>query len=154
MANTVENRGNVAVGNADGPGIMTIAGNYRQTDTGNLVVRLFGTEPGTGHDQLAITNQAMLAGSLSVLVWFDLGFHQTFDILTSNSVLSGHFTGLDNDALVGTYNGVDLFIRYLEIEGPAGNGGLVQLYTVPAPGSVVLFAAGLAAFARRRRTNR
>lgn len=154
IANTVENRGNIAVGNADATGIMTIAGNYNQTNTGNLVVRLNGTEAGTGHDQLAITNQAMLAGSLSVLVWFDLGFNQTFDILTSNSVLSGQFAGLDNDSLVGTYNGVDLFIRYLEIEGPAGNGGIVQLYTVPAPGSAILFAAGLAAFTRRRRTIR
>ncbi|MBX3410985.1 MAG: hypothetical protein KF859_14010 [Phycisphaeraceae bacterium] len=131
MGNTVENRGLVVVGQPNERGMMTIAGNYRQTATGELNVTLAGLAEGTGYDRLVVTNQAFLAGELSVYVHpdFALGYNQVFDILTSNSVLSGQFHELENGALVGTYNGVDLFIRYAEVEGPAGNGGVVRLYT-------------------------
>jgi len=153
MGNTVENRGLVIVGEADERGFMTIAGNYRQTATGELNIVLAGVDAGSEYDRLVVTNQAFLDGELSVLVHdtFLLGFNQSFDILTSGSVLTGEFAGLPNNALVGTFNGVELFIRYSEVEGPAGNGGVVSLYTIPAPGSAALLALAGLVGARRRR---
>lgn len=151
MGNTIENRGVVSPG--DSAGTMTIAGNFFQNDTGTLLIELGGLTQGTEYDHLIVTNQAFLGGTLAVSLidGFQLGHNQVFDILTSGNVLSGQFMGLDDNALVGNFNGIDLFIRYAEVPGPAGNGGLVRLYTaIPEPSSM-LFVSSLGLFILLRR---
>jgi hypothetical protein len=56
----------VGLGQLDSPGILTIVGDYTQTSGGVLVVEIGGLNPGTDFDQLNITGQATLDGTLTV----------------------------------------------------------------------------------------
>jgi autotransporter-associated beta strand protein len=67
----VNNDGRVAPGNS--PGILTINGNYSQTNEGTLEIEFGGLTPGSfGHDQLVVTGTANLNGRLEVSL-VDLG---------------------------------------------------------------------------------
>jgi len=153
IGNTIENRGVVSPG--DSTGEMTLGGNFLQTDSGTLLIELGGLIQGTEYDHLIVTNQAFLGGTLAVSMFgdFQLGHSQVFDVLTSGGPLSGQFLGLDDNSLVGTFNGVDLFIRYAQIEGPTGTSGLVRLYSaVPEPSGLLLVGGlGLTIVLRRNR---
>jgi hypothetical protein len=57
--------GRVAPGSS--PGILTINGDYDQTNTGVLEIEVAGTSPGTQHDQLVVTGTAALDGTLEIV---------------------------------------------------------------------------------------
>src|SRR5262249_28948246 len=65
---TVQNAGQLIVGDSTTTtGILTINGDYTQTATGTLAVKLGGTgTAGTDFDQLRISGNAMLGGTLQV----------------------------------------------------------------------------------------
>jgi hypothetical protein len=65
LAPTFTNNGVVAPG--DSPGVLTISGNYVQGPGGTLVVELGGTVAGTDYDQLVISGNAALDGTLAVV---------------------------------------------------------------------------------------
>jgi T5SS/PEP-CTERM-associated repeat protein len=76
-------------------------------------------------DALAIAGDATLGGSLIIDVsGFSLAAGDAFEILDVAGVLTGTFAGLADEALVGNFGGVDLFIDY---EG--GDGNDVVLFT-------------------------
>lgn len=155
LGNTIENRGVISPG--DSIGEMTLGGNFLQTSTGTLRIELGGLTQGIDYDHLIVTNQAFLDGTLAVSMFgdFQLGYNQVFDVLSSGGPLSGQFMGLNNDSLVGTFNGVDLFIRYAEIEGPSGNSGLVRLYSaVPEPSALLLVGSCVLLATLRNRCRR
>jgi hypothetical protein len=52
----------------DTPGILIINGNYVQTTSGTLDIKVGGTTPGTQFDQLQVNGNVTLAGTLSVKV--------------------------------------------------------------------------------------
>jgi hypothetical protein len=61
--------GTVSPGNpaqSGSTGILNVAGNYRQEPQGTLKVNLKGSTPGSGFDQLRVTKQAVLAGTLDL----------------------------------------------------------------------------------------
>jgi hypothetical protein len=62
----VLNNAEVDVGQPGSPGSLTIVGDYTQTGGGDLVIEIGGFNPGTGFDQLNITGQATLDGTLTV----------------------------------------------------------------------------------------
>ena len=69
----------------DGPGILTVTGNYTQTSSGTLEIQIGGPNAGTGYSQLSITGTAALGGTLDVglLDGFTPYNGETFTILTS-----------------------------------------------------------------------
>jgi hypothetical protein len=94
----VLNNAEMDVGQPGSPGILTIVGDYTQTAGGNLVVEIGGVHAGTDFDQLKITGQATLDGTLTVNLI--KGFQPTsgtgFTVLTFGAE-SGAFATLDGD---------------------------------------------------------
>jgi hypothetical protein len=65
----VTNSGQLSVGDSATAGVLTINGNFTQTSTGTLSVKIGGlTTPGTDFDQLVVTtgHMATLGGTLNV----------------------------------------------------------------------------------------
>jgi hypothetical protein len=95
---SVVNNAEVDVGEFGSPGILVIRGSYTQTANGVLVVRVGGPDFGTDFDQLRISGQATLDGSLTVHLIN--GFVPTsgdrFQVLTFRSA-TGAFATLDGD---------------------------------------------------------
>lgn len=60
----VLNKGAVMPGNS--PGVITVDGDYTQAAAGSLDVEIGGTTAGTGFDQLAVSGDVALAGTLNV----------------------------------------------------------------------------------------
>ena len=85
------NSGEVSPGSS--PGIITVDGNYTQSADGLLTIELGGTTPGSGYDQLAVTGNANLAGTLdvSLLGEFHPSHGDSFTVLTYDS-RTGTFT--------------------------------------------------------------
>ena len=65
---SVQNAGVIQVGTSSAAGLLTINGDYTQTATGVLNVKIGGFSPGTDYDQLAISGLATLGGTLNVKV--------------------------------------------------------------------------------------
>jgi hypothetical protein len=92
---TVINNAQINVGGAGVTGTLTINGSYTQTAAGTLVIQVGGSTPGTDTDQLVVTKQATLDGSLTVtlLNGFVSG---PLQVVTYGSH-SGSFASLDGD---------------------------------------------------------
>jgi len=144
----ITSAGTISPGNS--PGILTIDGNYVQAPTGILTIELGGLTPGSEHDQLIITGDASLGGTLNVqlLDGFQLGEGMQFNIISVGGSLLQTFAGLDQDGLVGTFDGIDLFIRY-----STGDSAGVMLYTVPEPTAALVVAMSSIMLLRRRRVS-
>jgi hypothetical protein len=84
----VRNAAQVAPGGSLVAGHLSIAGNYTQTDTGNLLIELGGLTAGTEFDQLKIGGSAELHGTLqvSLINGFSPNIGDTFQIITYGSV--------------------------------------------------------------------
>ena len=131
------------------PGIQLVEGDYAMN--GTLRIEIAGTTPGAeaGYDQLRLSGDAhdvSLAGTLAV-AWSGTGWASLGDelrIVRNDTAgrLAGTFLGLDDGALVGSYDGFEWRIYYA-----AGDGNDVLLRAaapVPEPGSLcLLLLAGL-----------
>jgi hypothetical protein len=108
---TVLNNAAVDVGQAGSPGALTIVGDYTQTGSAVLVIEIGGPGAGTGFDQLNITGQATLDGTLTVhlINGFQPESGASFQILTFGSE-SGTFATINGDgpALTPHYNATDV----------------------------------------------
>ncbi len=148
VAGTLENRGIVAPGNS--PGTLSVFGDYVQLDTGILEIELGGLTAGTLYDQLVVSGNAALNGSLVVSLYdgFTLEDGQVFTILTASNI-TGQFAGLDDRAIVDTFGGFDLVVNY-----NATSVQLSAISAVPEPTSLALVAtvmAGAVGYRRRRK---
>jgi Ca2+-binding RTX toxin-like protein len=81
-------------------GLLTINGNYTETNSANINIQLGGTTAGTNFDQVDINGNATFDGTLNVSLLnnFTPTLGSTFDVLTYDSLsfLSNlNFTGLD-----------------------------------------------------------
>lgn len=79
------NAGTLSPGSS--PGTITIDGNFTQESTGTLAIELGGTTPNTQHDQLVVTGEAALDGTLdvSLIDEFSPSLGESFSILTYTS---------------------------------------------------------------------
>jgi hypothetical protein len=89
-ANVIINAGTVKPGIS--PGTLSVNGDYTQEAGGLLEIELAGTTPGSEHDQVAITGEATLAGTLelSLIGEYVPDFYDKFVILTAGT-LNGMF---------------------------------------------------------------
>lgn len=149
--NLNQNGGTVAPGSS--PGTMTITGNY-SLNSGDLNIEIEGLDPGTGYDQLIVTGDVSLAGSLSLAVSIavsELNIGDLFTIIDNQgpNAVSGMFNGLAEGAMLES-GGIPFSISYL---GGSGN-DVVLTALAPEPASAVLFGlavlGAIGAFRRRR----
>jgi hypothetical protein len=98
----VTNSGTLSLGSATQTAGATIAGNYTQTGTGILDVKLGGTGAGQ-FDQLRVTGNVLLAGTLDVSLVnsFVPATGDSFQIITFMGALTGDFTTKNFPALGG-----------------------------------------------------
>lgn len=97
------------VGNSGGtvapgasPGKLTIAGNYTQGAGGTLQEEIAGTAPGTQFDQLAVTGNATLDGTLAIASGsFVPALTDTFKIITGAATRTGTFAQLTGASFAG-----------------------------------------------------
>lgn len=91
---TFQNGGRVEPGGDAGVGTLSVAGNYTQTSGGTLRIELGGTSAGQ-YDKLALTQQATLAGTLSValLPGYSPAVNDTFEVMTFGSSSGDFNTG-------------------------------------------------------------
>jgi len=94
IGGSVTNHGTIHIGQSDWQtGILTIDGDYTQTEQGVLAVDIAGTTPGTGHDQLAVTGAATIENAELWAVCpsgYDFAHNDEFAVLTYAS-LDGKF---------------------------------------------------------------
>jgi hypothetical protein len=98
IVGNVRNAALLVVGGPGTPGRLTIRGNYTQTAAGTLRLEVGGSHPGVEFDQLVVTGQAALDGTLAVALinGFVPASGDTFPIITAGSV-QGVFATLDLD---------------------------------------------------------
>ena len=115
----VSNSGVVAPGKSE-IGILSL-GQYRQTASGTLRIRVGGTLPGEGYDQLLVISDATLSGALSVNLVGDFSpvAGERFRVLTA-STLVGTFS---STSLPDLPTGLSWSVNYengvtLEVNGP------------------------------------
>ena len=131
LIGNVTSSGTVSPGDALGsPGLLTINGNYAQTDSGALQIELGGSVPGTGFDKLAVTGTASLAGTLEVSLvnGFVPPANSTFTILTASS-RTGTFSAINYPAiLAGSTVVYDDHSATLRIAHPVAKPALLSLH--------------------------
>jgi hypothetical protein len=138
--------GKLSVGN--GVGRTTVNGGYQLGAPGVVEVALNGLGAGTGYDQLAVTGDVSLGGSLSVLSGFDATAGDQFLILDNQGTapIAGNFLGLPEGATF-TAGSEQYRISYL---GGSGN-DVVLTNVVPEPATLGLGMLGGIYFLSRRR---
>ena len=94
----VSNSGTVAPGAS--PGILNIIGTYTQTASGVLQIEIGGTVPGSGYDQVAVTGNAFLDGTLLISQFgtFVPTSADTFQAVTAGGTVSGTFSSVIGSA--------------------------------------------------------
>ncbi len=92
QSGAVVNQGLLAVGTS--PGMLTIDGNYVQEPTGRLEIEIGGLMPGSQYDQLIVTGDASLGGTLEP-VFID-GFApqagQQFELMSAGGAWDASFS--------------------------------------------------------------
>jgi uncharacterized repeat protein (TIGR01451 family) len=86
-----------AINPGSSPGTITIAGNFVQSGTGVINAEVGGTTPGSGYDQLIVTGNATLAGTINISLFggFNPSDADTFDLLTWGGTRSGTFANVN-----------------------------------------------------------
>ncbi|HKS22366.1 MAG TPA: hypothetical protein VJZ76_06185 [Thermoanaerobaculia bacterium] len=89
ITGNVTNGGNFNPGTS--PGAVTITGNYTQTSTGILNVELNGTTAGTQYDQVDVSGNVTLDGTLNATLGYTPAAGNTFDVLKIGATRTGDF---------------------------------------------------------------
>jgi T5SS/PEP-CTERM-associated repeat protein len=142
--------GNLAVNGGklcanEGTRSSVITGNLTMGGTVGIVI---GGSAASGlFDRIIVQGNAGIGGALDVAVLdgYHLEYNQRYNIIDVVGTGSSRFAGLNQNGLVGTFGGVNLYIDYF-----GGSDGDVVLYTAPEPGTMALLGLGGILAARRR----
>jgi hypothetical protein len=134
------------------PGTVTLDDGYTQNSDGTLVLEFAGSDPTSSYDNLAVTGNVGLSGTLQINL--DNGFLPTpgemFEILAFTGILTGNFTTLN----FGTFELGPNNYNYTFQEIVNANDIMLEVVLTPEPSTWFLFGAGLPAlgfFEYRRR---
>ena len=130
------------------PGILRFQSNLYLGTNSEMLIEIGGLGYGE-FDRIEVGGDLYLNGLLNATMWDDyqLAFNQEFVFADVQGNVFGQFQNFDEGALVGNFNGVDLFITYL-----AGDGNDVGFFSaIPEPSSVVLFLGIVLGFGFVRR---
>ncbi len=119
----VQFEGPVNLGNSTAE--VAFGGDVSMTDTATTTVEIGGLLAGE-FDRFDIAGDLDVDGLLdvSLIDGFQLALYQQFMIADVAGESTGQFIGLDEDALVGVFDGMEVFITY-----DAGDGNDIALYT-------------------------
>ncbi len=139
---SVVNAGVLAPGNS--PGTFSIFGDYTQLASGTLDIELGGLLAGVEYDQLLVSGNAFLNGTLSVSLFddFTLSEGDSFNILTANQI-NDTFAGLADGATVGRFGDYNLIVSYSDTAVS------LSATAVPEPSAIAVLAIGTIGLARR-----
>ena len=128
---------------------MLFEGNLTLGETSTEEVELGGTDhfdfhrTDTEHDFVEITGDLIINGgelNVSLIDGFELSIDQEFMIAKIDGELTGTYEGLEEGAIVGSFDsvygqiGINLFITY-----EAGDGNDISLYTKPLTNPEMIF---------------
>lgn len=102
VAGTLRNEGFIAPLELDGNNVLTVQGNFEQTDTGQLFLTVRSP---TQHDSLHIAGgTATLGGEILMMALDDAAYAEgsTFDVITGASAVSGNATMAPEEEFSGT----------------------------------------------------
>lgn len=102
VAQTLRNEGFIAPLEQDGNNVLTVQGNFEQTETGQLFLTVRSP---TQHDSLHIAGgTATLGGEILMMALDDAAYAQgsTFDVITGASAVSGNATMAPEEEFSGT----------------------------------------------------
>ena len=128
------------------PGITSIIGNYILQVAGDLFIELNGLTAGTEYDQVSVTGDIDLAGSLILDVGFNPAEGDSFTIIDNQGTapVTGAFA---EGSSIATAGGQFL----IDYAGGDGNDVTLTFTAVPEPSTSLLGLAALLAFVGRRR---
>jgi hypothetical protein len=146
---TLVNHGVIAPSSALGE--LRLIGSAELSPQSEFVVELSELYATEGFAALRVMGSLQLGGALAVTMAesFELKPNQSFTVITAMSGITGEFQGFEEGALVGNYDGADLFISYR-----GGQGSDVVLTTaIPEPtfGLIAVSLLGLGALGNRSR---
>ncbi|PKQ44576.1 T9SS type A sorting domain-containing protein [Confluentibacter flavum] len=133
------NAGNLSPGNS--PGTYILDNDYTHQSTANLNIEIGGKTVGTDYDQLSISGQASLNGSLTITLIenFQPEIGDSFNILTSSNI-NGSFVNINKPDLVDkdwlvTYNSDSVSLSVVSSLSVLKNEDIDSSYVYPNPTS-------------------
>ena len=141
LVGDVINRGVVALG--ESPGVMTINGDFTQSENGRLVIEIGGTQAGVDFDLLTVNGTLHLGGTLEIVLLngFMPDAADSFAFLNATHLL-GSFAQFILPTLA---DGSTLALHF------GAQGMSAGAAPVPLPASVWMLGAAVALVVRRRR---
>lgn len=85
------------------PGVLTIIGNLTCGPIANFDIEIDGPTAGTGYDQIIVTNNAVLEGTISVTLGYLPANDASFEIVTAGTLTSCNFPA----QVTSNFNGTD-----------------------------------------------
>ncbi|XHR30646.1 MAG: autotransporter-associated beta strand repeat-containing protein [Chthoniobacteraceae bacterium] len=145
--------GTLAPGNS--PGITTVKGNFTTDASSTLVAEVYGTVAGTSYDQVQVSGNVRLAGTLDLSTLSGLTEDTTITIIdnTGSGTTTGYFSTIitsgstytvtSNSDYTFTVAGAEYLLSYSSKTDGDGYGNDVTLTVVPEPGAWAMLVGGI-----------
>ena len=152
---SINSGGFVTPGN--GPGILTVNGNYSQA--GEYTAEIAGTTAGAGYDQIDVTGTVDISGG-SLVTAFTGSYAQNallFLLLNDDTdAINGTFAGYAQGATFASYGYMDWQISYTadSANNTFTGGNDIAVMAIPEPSSCTVAGIGLAMLLGRRSRSR
>lgn len=135
--------GNISPGSS--PGILNMVNNFTTGENATFIIEIDGTNAGSEHDQIVVTNNATLDGDIEVVLGYLPANDASFQILTAGNLVSCDFPTQINTSFGGTPYTFDVVCQnnILYLNGPGAtlstaNSKLSNISVYPNPVKSVL----------------
>jgi len=147
--------GTLATGNS--AGITTVGGNFTMNHTSTLVAEVSGAVAGTSYDQVKVSGNVSIDGTLDLTKLSGLTLGNTITLIdnTGNGTTTGYFstiltsgstyTATSNSSYTFAVDGTEYLLSYSSVAGSDGYSNDVTLTVVPEPSTWAMLLGGLGA---------